>query len=395
MAPEGWTSTTVAELARVKRGASPRPINDSRWFSEDGPGWVRISDVTASRKFLRSTSQYLSEEGAARSVSVRAGELLLSIAGSVGKLAIVDMDACIHDGFVAFKNLDPQVSAEWFFYFLQTQLGWFEAAGQHGTQKNLNSDLVARLPVDLPPLPEQRKIAVILSSVDEAIERTEGVIEQLQRVKAAMMQELLTRGLPGRHTRFKSTPIGEVPEEWEVAPLHDIADVEWGNTNITKASYTPTGHLAFSASGPDGFLPQFEHEVDGVVLSAIGARCGKCYLASGTWTAIKNTITIIPRDSSRQEAVFLFHLLNRPDVWPKVGQAQPFISLGIARPLLIPLPPPEERGIIASAIEAFQDRIDREDGGVTLLRSVKSSLMSVLLTGELRVTPDPEAAVPA
>ena len=72
---------------------------------------------------------------------------------------------------------------------------------------------------DVPPLGEQRKIAAILSSVDEAIEATQAVIDQLQVVKKAMMAELLTRGLPGRHTKFKMTEIGEIPEAWEVRPV--------------------------------------------------------------------------------------------------------------------------------------------------------------------------------
>ena len=64
----------------------------------------------------------------------------------------------------------------------------------------------------LPPLPEQRKIAAILSSVDDAIEKTQSVIDQVQVVKRGLMQELLTRGLPGRHTRFNKTEMGEIPE---------------------------------------------------------------------------------------------------------------------------------------------------------------------------------------
>jgi type I restriction enzyme, S subunit len=67
--------------------------------------------------------------------------------------------------------------------------------------------------VDVPPLPEQWKIAAILSAADRAIEATQAVIDQLQIVKKAIMAELLTRGLPGRHTRFKKTEIGNVPEE--------------------------------------------------------------------------------------------------------------------------------------------------------------------------------------
>ena len=71
-------------------------------------------------------------------------------------------------------------------------------------------------------LPEQRKIAAILSSVDDAIEKTQAVIDQVQVVKRGLLQELLTRGMPGRHMRFKQTEIGEIPEEWEVVQLSDV-----------------------------------------------------------------------------------------------------------------------------------------------------------------------------
>src|ERR1019366_2159540 len=83
------------------------------------------------------------------------------------------------------------------------------------SQTNINREVLRRVEVPLPPLGEQRKIAVILSSVDDAIGATQAVIDQLQVAKKAMMAELLTRGLPGRHKKFKMTEIGEVPEEWE------------------------------------------------------------------------------------------------------------------------------------------------------------------------------------
>ncbi len=80
-----------------------------------------------------------------------------------------------------------------------------------------------------PPLVEQRKIAAILSSVDETIEKTEAVIAKLDVVKRAMLEELLTRGIPGRHSRFKRTEIGEVPEEWTLGTLGDrLAGIDAG-----------------------------------------------------------------------------------------------------------------------------------------------------------------------
>jgi type I restriction enzyme S subunit len=95
----------------------------------------------------------------------------------------------------------------------------------------------------LPSLPEQRKIAAILSSVDETIEKTEAVIERLQVVKKAMMQELLTRGLPGRHTRFKKTEIGEIPEEWDVVELGESGEWLSGGTPSKNNAEYWTGTL--------------------------------------------------------------------------------------------------------------------------------------------------------
>ena len=89
----------------------------------------------------------------------------------------------------------------------------------------LESADLGELPIPLPPLPEQRKIAAILSSVDDAIEASQAVIDQLQVVKKAMMAELLTKGLPGRHKKFKQTEIGEVPEEWSFGDVGEVASL--------------------------------------------------------------------------------------------------------------------------------------------------------------------------
>ena len=91
----------------------------------------------------------------------------------------------------------------------------------------------------LPPLPEQQKIAAILSSVDEAIQATQGVIDQTRRVKEGLLQDLLTRGLPG-HTRFKRTEIGEIPESWEVITVGDLATFSGGH-GFRPAEWSDTG----------------------------------------------------------------------------------------------------------------------------------------------------------
>src|SRR5690348_2934321 len=128
------------------------------------------------------------------------------------------------------------------------------------------------------------------------------------------------------------------PDGWKGVKLSDVADVTWGDTSTTKASYVPTGYLAYSATGPDGLLDHFDYNGLGVVLSAIGAQCGKTWFANGKWSCIKNTIVIRSRDDA-VDPQFLFYATSNPAIWPKRGAAQPFISQTDARNLMLQLPP--------------------------------------------------------
>ena len=171
--PEGWELSTVGQVSSVKRGASPRPIRDPKWWGGT-TGWVRIADVTTSRKYLHKTTDYLSNEGVAKSVKIEQGEVILSICATIGRPIIVRTDACIHDGFVWFDNLQNDIDREFFYYFLAEKEDYLSSQRQTGTQGNLNTSIVSGLNILLPPKPEQKKIASILTSVDEVIEKTEG-----------------------------------------------------------------------------------------------------------------------------------------------------------------------------------------------------------------------------
>lgn len=141
------------------------------------------------------------------------------------------------------------------------------------------------------------------------------------------------------------------------ARLGDVADLLWGDTSTTKASYTATGFPAYSASGRDGFLPYADFDRTGVVVSAIGAECGKTWLAKGKWSCIKNTIRFWSK-VPEVDTEFLYWLTSNPNDWPKRGSAQPFISQGDARAMRISYPPLAEQKAIAAALGALDDKIE-------------------------------------
>jgi type I restriction enzyme S subunit len=186
-----WERTTLGSQARIQRGASPRPIDDPIWFDDNSSiGWVRISDVTSSGMFLLETSQRLSDAGVRKSRFVPSESLIMSICATVGRPIITKLDVCIHDGFVVFDEI--RGNRDFLYYILQSIEPEWSRHGQTGSQMNLNTGLIQRTELDLPPdVNEQEQIARILRDVDESIARLELRLNKALMIKQAMMQELL------------------------------------------------------------------------------------------------------------------------------------------------------------------------------------------------------------
>jgi type I restriction enzyme S subunit len=141
--------------------------------------------------------------------------------------------------------------------------------------------------------------------------------------------------------------------------IQEVLDVQWGDTKTTKSSYVEDGYLAYSATGPDGFLENYDYDCDGVVLSAIGANCGSTFYATGKWSCIKNTIRILPRSSDIDLKYFYF-MTKSPNFWPLRGSAQPFISQTDIREMVIRIPDLATQQAIGEIIYALELSIENK-----------------------------------
>lgn len=138
--------------------------------------------------------------------------------------------------------------------------------------------------------------------------------------------------------------------------LQDILDIQWGDTKTTKASYVSDGYLAYSATGPDGFLEKFDYDREGIVLSAIGANCGSTFFATGKWSCIKNTIRILPKGDAI-DLKYFFYMTKAPDFWPIRGSAQPFISQTDIRELYVQIPEISVQKVIGEILFTLEEKI--------------------------------------
>ena len=217
-----WDVTNFGNISSIKRGASPRPISSPKWFDKDSSvGWVRISDVTKSKKYLKKTEQYLSEDGINRSRKVDKGNLIMSICATIGKPIYTNFNVCIHDGFIVFDSLSEDKG---FIYYLleKIQKKWYRY-GQPGTQVNLNSDIVSSEIFSIPTKPEQQKIAAFLTAVDNKIEQLSKKQELLGEYKKGLMQKIFSQAI-----RFKADDGGDYPD-WEELKLGEVARFRRGS----------------------------------------------------------------------------------------------------------------------------------------------------------------------
>jgi type I restriction enzyme S subunit len=192
--PVHWGVKSIKRLTLVKRGASPRPIDDQKYFDDDGHyAWVRIADSTASAGCLKETTQRLSALGASLSVPLQPGEMFLSIAGTVGLPCITEIPACIHDGFVYFP--DFKENKKFLFYIFQAG-ECYKGLGKFGTQLNLNSDTVGFIKIGVPSRTEQEEIVAYiderLGKLDVLIAKAQEGVSLLNEHRTALISAAVT-----------------------------------------------------------------------------------------------------------------------------------------------------------------------------------------------------------
>ena len=165
---DAWEQRKLGDLAEIVRGASPRPISDSKWFDNNSDvGWLRISDVTAQDGRIQYLEQKLSKLGQDKTRVVKTPHLLLSIAATVGKPVINYVPTGVHDGFLIFLN--PKFNILYAFWWLEIFREEWNKYGQPGSQVNLNSDLVKNQVINITNQKEQEKISSFLEALDRII----------------------------------------------------------------------------------------------------------------------------------------------------------------------------------------------------------------------------------
>lgn len=278
------------------------------------------------------------------------------------------------------------------------------------TMTTISQDALASLEFRVPPLAEQKRIADALRSVEIAVGRTQAVIDQIRVVKKGLVRELLTRGLPGLHSRFKRTEIGEIPESWEVVRAGDACTIVTKGTTPPRAEMTsgvgevpflkvynidPQGFVDFgyrptfvAQSVHQGRLRRSRVRPGDVLMNIVGPPLGKVALVPEEMCEANiNQAIAFFRCGSGLMPRFLAACLQTEQFFgwarqrAKRTSTQLNLTLGICRDFPLPMPPRSEQEEILDVLDVFERRIETERAKRTSLVTLFDHLREALLSG--------------
>ena len=389
--PEGWAHGPLSGfIEEIYGGGTPSKLSPEYW---DGDVfWASVKDMTEFSPIQ--TQDKITQAGLSNSAAkmVSAGDLVLCTRMAVGVVRQFKVDVAINQDL---KAIIPKEGIErgFLYWWFSHNRGTLEQLATGTTVKGLKQNSILTLELLLPPLPEQKRIAEILSSVDESIQATQSVFDQAERVKRGLMEDLLTGGLGS-----EAIARGEVPEGWRLSNFGAEIDFKGGNQPPKNTfAYVPTeGYVRllqirdFEHDDKPAYIPKDATRVrcdeKDILIARYGASLGRiCRGKSGAYNVA--LVKLIISENLLDD--FAFYWLNSKHFQVFLAQvgsrsAQAGFNKSDLAPLPLLLPPLPEQKRIAEILSSVDEFIQSQKQIIDQYQVTKKGLMDDLLTGRVR-----------
>jgi type I restriction enzyme S subunit len=395
--PEDWGVVRLEEVAeKMKAGGTPSTKENSYW-NGDIP-FVLIEDMTSAGKYLYYTNARITKAGVENSSTWIVPEncIVFSLYGTAGKPVINKMPVAITQNMVGIIPNTEKGFIDYLYYALSHSRSNLWKLTDISVHKHITMTASKRIPIPLPPLPEQRKIAGVLSTIQCAIEQQDKIIEATKKLKKSLMQKLLSEGLNGEEQ--KETEIGLIPKSWEVVRLGEVCEprketiepAEQGLKYI-GLEHIDSGETKIERFGLDSEVRSTKsrfYEGD-ILYGKLRPYLDKAAIVD--FNGICSTdITVIRATTSKVVAGYIVNLLHLPSfvsfaASTMTGVNHPRTSWRAISAFGIPLPPLPEQQEIAHILSTVDKKIEVEERRKATLRELFKTMLRKLMTGEVRV----------
>jgi type I restriction enzyme S subunit len=394
--PEGWKWVRLGEVIEdIADGGTPS--RDNPEYFNGNINWLVVDDIQ--RKIVK-TRETITEKGLKHSNAKlwKKGTIILSFGATIGEVGIAEIELATKQGIAGIVPQKDKLLNTFLYYVLKHNKHiLLRYANQTTIMEVRPSVIKEKFKFPLPPLPEQRKIAQILETVDNAIEKTEKIIEKYKRIKQGLMQDLLTKGIDENGNirsekthKFRDSPLGRIPEEWEVVRLGDAFYIKAGG-DIDKLSYSDTKDERFKYpifsntlenKGLYGYSDKFTYPENCITITGRGTL-GYAIPRFEKFNAIIRVLVLIPKFEIN--IVFISEYINNKINFVVESTGVPQLTAPKVAEYYIPLPPLSEQKSIAEILSQIDQAIEKEEKYKEKLERLKKGLMEDLLTGKVRV----------
>lgn len=333
---------------------------------------------------------------------LRDGDILIELSGGskdqpTGRIMIVNHEIksksslpLVFSNFVKRLNVKTDFWPEFFWQYwehlYQNSVTRIYEKRTTGIRNFKLNDFLASEHIPLPPIPEQKAIAGVLSTIQKAIEAHDKIIAAAREMKKSLMRHLFTYGpvpvAEAENVLLKETEIGPVPEHWEVKLLLDTATLQRGK-DLPKQNQIPGQYPIVGSSGVIGYHNMFVCDGPGVVTGRSGSIGNLAYVEEKYWP---HNTGLYVKDFHGNEPKFIYYLLHLVDFHKyATGVSVPTLNRNFVHSALVPVPPIQEQQQITYALTSVDKKIEAEEKRKASLQALFKTMLHHLMTGKIRV----------
>lgn len=400
---EEWKEYKIGDVCKIKRGASPRPIQ--QFLSNKGMPWVKIADATATDSmFLDSTKEYIKEEGISKSVTVMPGTLIVSNSATPGLPKVIRIKACVHDGWLIISDFKGVLRDFMYYKFVDIRR-YLSNQANGSVFQNLKTDIVREFSIKIPSLKTQEEIVSILKSLDDKIEVNRKINENLEQQAQALFKSWFVDFEPFKNGEFVESELGMIPKGWRVGTVNDVCCFESGFA-FKSTTYKQEGEyrLITIKNVQDGYLdvngsvcldelpakmPQYCLLRIGDILLSLTGNVGRCCFVDEERLLLNQRVAKL-KPRIKNNWGYIYTLFRNPSFKDRVvsiarGTAQANLSPIETSNMIIIIP-------IDKVLEDFSAIVD-ESYRIMInnmiesrrLAELRNTLLPKLMSGELKV----------
>ena len=373
--------------------------------------FLRITDITAQRVNWATVPFCSAPKKKIDTYKLKSGDIVFArIGATTGKSYMIsDPPDAVFASYLIRVRVGNDLDPNFLIHFFQSRGYWQQVdANKHANlKKGVNGSILSNLLLPLPPLPEQKKIAYILSTVQRAIEAQERIIQITTELKKALMHKLFTEGL--RNEPQKQTEIGPIPESWDLVRCEDVCDtISVGIVVKPSSYYVPDGVPAFRSQNVREDRIQPEPMVY-ITQEANNGPVKKSKLSAGdvliVRTGYPGTSCVVPPEFDGSNCIdlifvrpnevklrshYLSRFFNSDAAYiqvqaRKIGLAQQHFNVGAVKNTQIPLPPRNQQDEIVAQLELIDSKQDIASSKRNALQDLFRTLLYELMTATTRV----------